>query len=230
MAVTFDAVGTGKDPGAGVASPQTLTTLTVGALTNRAIVAQIAWVTTPPAGLTVKWDSAGTPQSLTQIISHAGVNGQTVQLWGLVAPTSGNKTLQIAWTSGTTELMYNAASWSGVDQTGGATSFPNSTFATGNNANATVGVTSATGNAVMSVTAAGTLQAINSVSATQTMLLHGIGNLEGGGSRAAGAATVTVTGTYAGTDQWVIIGTDILTFNAAVKPTGPFVTSRPDLP
>ncbi len=215
MAVAFDAVGTGFDSIAGAASPQSFTTLTVGSGTNRALVAQLAWLAAAPAGLTVKWDSAGTPQSCTLIKSQAGVNGQTVQLWGLVAPTSGNKTLQVAWSSGTVELMIQGTSWTGVDQTGGVTTFPNSTSATGNNATATVNVTSASGNATMACCVAGSLQAISSVNNTQSYLLHGHGNLESGGNRAAGAASVTMSGTYAGTDQWAIVATDILAFATA---------------
>lgn len=219
MAVAFDAVGTAFNSINGASSPQDNTSLTVGAGANRGLVAQVVFVGAAPAGTTVTWDPAGTNQALTLIKTAASVNGQTTQLYGLVAPTSGNKTLRVAWTTGTSSVMIQGVSWTGVDQTGGVTSFPHSTSATGNSSAASVAVTSAVGNAVMSCTAAGTLQVISSVSATQTFLLHGNGNYEAGGSRAAGAATVTVTGTYAGTDQWVIIGTDILASGGAAVDT-----------
>lgn len=225
MAVSFDAIGTGVDSITGQSSPFTLTTLTVGTGNQRALVVQIAWLAAAPAGLTVNWDSAGTPQACTLIKSQAGVNGQTVQLWGLLAPTSGNKTLSVAWSAGTTELMLQAAAWTGVDQTSTAVAFPNSTSATGNNATATVNVTSAINNATMACCVAGSLQAISSVNNTQTFLLHGHGNLEAGGNRAAGAASVTMSGTFAGTDQWAIVATDILA--AAAGGNVPGLTHRP---
>lgn len=212
MAVTFDAVGTQFQSISGAVSPLDVTAvtfaLTVGVGANRALVVQVCFrdaITVP----VVTWDQGGTNQNVPLILSRQTANGQIACVFGLVAPTSGNKAIRVAWTGGATELSIQAVSWTSVDQTGGATSFPNATSAVGNNAAATVDVTSAVGDAVMSAVVCGSLQALNSVSATQTLLTHGTGVIEAGGSRAAGAATVTVTGTLAGTDQWAIVGTSI---------------------
>lgn len=205
--VHLDAVATAVDTAS--VTTKDLTTLTVGTGTNRALVLQITWTGVPTA-ISVKWDPATTNQTVTQItLASTTTNSQTVALYGLVAPTSGNKTLRASWT-GSQEVMMQAVSWTGVDQTGGATSFPHGTSAAGNNASPTVNITSATNNMAMSVVAAGTAQSVTAVSVTQTFLTHGIGSLEGGGSWTYGATTVTATGTLSGTDRWVITGTDIL--------------------
>lgn len=206
MAVALDAQGTQKS-GAGVTT-LSLTTFTVGTGTDRAIGVELI-SKTALTSLVLQWDSAGTPQTVALVKSQASVNGQVAALYGLVNPTSGNKTLKATWT-GSNEACMNIVAVTGADQTGGATTFQNSAAATGNSSAPSVSVTSAVGNFCMSAVATGSLQGINSVSAIQVMLFHGAGTIEGGGSRAAGAASVTMTGTLAGTDQWAIVGMDIL--------------------
>lgn len=232
MAVAFDAIGTQFDSIAGASSPVDIAAatfaLTVGSGTARALTAEVVFLgtVTNPAFI---WDQGGTNQSATLITSKAGVNGQFACLFGLINPTAGNKAARVTWTGGTTEVTVQAESWTNVDQTGGVTSFPNASGATGNSNSASVGVTSAVGNWTVSAAVAGSLQAISSVSATQTFLIHGHGNIECGGSRATGSASNTMTATFAGTDQWAIVGMDILASGAPTKPTGPFPTFRPDL-
>lgn len=217
---TFDACGT----------LQTCTTSpcdvsgTVGAGANRAMVAMIGFVHNTATSVSLTWDNGGTNQAMTAVTNAAAqtasVDHQTVTLYGLVAPTSGAKTLRAAWTTNQ-EMYLQECSWSGVDQTGGTTTFAHGASATGNSNTPSLGVTSATSNATMSGIVNGTSQAINSVSATQTYLFHGVGAIEGGGSRAAGAATVTMTGTLSGTDQWAEVGVDLVRF------TGGGSTSTP---
>lgn len=216
--VTFDAAGTGKETTN--ATSATFTTLTVGTGSNRALVAQLAFLgrskTTAPTNITVTWDSGGTNQAMTLItnLSDSTTSSHHVYLYGLVNPTSGNKTLSVSWT-GTYDLDEQAVSWTGVDQTGGATSFPNATSNSGTSNSASVVITSATGDAVMDVIATGYSFALNSVSATQTFKIAGAGSIESGGSRAAGASTVTQTGSIAGSDKWIVVGTDIKAASAA---------------
>jgi hypothetical protein len=216
MAVTFDAVGVSTTGKAGVTvTTVSLTDLTVGTNSQRALVIQVLFLGTAgggsaPTGVAWNWDATGTPQALTQIGTNTtSGNGQIVQLWGLVNPTSGNKTLTGTWTNNQ-EVDLQAVSWWGVDQTGGTTSFAHFNSATGSSATPSVTVTSAVGNAVMAVMVAGTAVGINSVDNTQTFLYHGSGSIEGGGNRAAGAASVVLTGTYAGSDLWAIAGVDIV--------------------
>lgn len=225
--VAFDAVGAtaaGKS-GVGVTTVD-LTDLTIGAGSNRALVIQVAFIGTAgggsaPTGVTWNWDQTGTPQALTQIgTDTTTANGQIVQLWGRVNPTSGNKTLRGSWTN-SQEVVVQAVSWTGADQTGGTTTFAHFTSATSGAATttpATVDITSATGNAVMAVTVGGTNVAVGAVNNTQTFLYHGSGNIEAGGNRADGAATVTMNCTWPGGERWVIAGVDIVAAGGAAAP------------
>jgi hypothetical protein len=154
MAVAFDAKGTADATGNGATSKD-LTVLTItGALSNSALVAQVGFSLQTVASVTLAWDNAGTPQSMTQITAANGTGTVArAELWGLIAPTSGNKTLHAAWT-GASDVYLQAASWSGVDQTGGATSFAHSTSATGtttgnNITHNSITITSAVNNATM---------------------------------------------------------------------------------
>ena len=208
MSVAFDANATADSTANGVTSINHAN-LTIGSGSNRALVAQILWDNTTAPTATVKWDNAGTPQTMTSITGAAkGNTNVNVQLFGLVAPTSGNKTLNAAW-SGARDVYLNGVSWTGVDQTGGATSFPHGTGGTGTSTTASTGaITSATGNAVMGVHGTSTAS-VNSMDNTQTFRDNVAANISGGGNRAAGAATVTLTATLSASAAWASAGTDI---------------------
>ena len=213
-AVAFDSVGTAADTSGTAASA---TNMTVGTGSNRAIVAQVTWFAAP-TGITVTWDPAGANQALTLIKAYTNSNGQMTALYGLVNPTSGtNKSLTANWT-GSTECIIQGVSWTGVNQSGGTTSFPNSTQNNGNNNSATITINSAVNNATMDSITTGFNSALNSVSATQTFLKHGSGSIESGGSRADGASSVTMTGAIAGTDVWGVVGTDIQAADVVISP------------
>lgn len=205
MAVTFDA-NSSANGRQGAGTTFDFTNLTVGSGTNRALVVQLQFGTNPGTISVANWDQTGTPQALTEIPNTAAdsAGGVSTRLFGLVNPTSGNKTLRFTWTTDT-EIFVNAVSWTGVDQTGGATSFPNGTNATGNSASASVTVTSAVGNAVMGVFGNG--NGITSVNNTQTFLDNSGINCAGG-NRADGAASVALTATLT-SDKWAASGTDI---------------------
>jgi hypothetical protein len=130
------------------------------------------------------------------------------QLWGLIAPTSGAKTLKVTWV-GTSDIVINCTSWTGVNQTGGTTTFPHGTSGTGTNTIPTLTVTSATGNAVM-VTASGSAYPFTGPSQTQTFLETGGSSVNTSGQRAAGATTVISTWSAGANGLWVEVGTDIL--------------------
>jgi hypothetical protein len=147
------------------------------------------------------------------------------ELWGLIAPTSGNKTLNAAWT-GASDICVQAVSWSGVDQTGGATSFAHSTSATGSTTGGpsthnTITITSAVNNATMD--AASGIATFNSAGQTSTYIDNTPTNISGAASRAAGAATVTHTWNCTSTpaDPWVSVGVDIVASGAAATVTYP---------
>lgn len=125
MAVVVDAVGTETHTAPGTSA--TYTGITVGSGANRALVVAIVWGTGTgdPTGRSVTWDSGGTNQAMTEIVFRGTGGNTSVGIYGLVAPTSGNKTLAVSWTV-SNESFIGAISFTGVDQTGGATSFPNS--------------------------------------------------------------------------------------------------------
>ena len=206
--VVLDAVISAPATGSSIATLST-TNLTVGSGTNRALVVELLFeATTAPTSITVTWDSGGTNQAMTQIATKVDVSTTlTAQLWGLVAPTSGAKTLKASWTNSAAAAM-GAVSWTGVNQTGGATSFPKSTNANGSTSPATVAVTSVTNNAVMdavAVAAGGTITAGNQTQVFKSALTA----LNAAGQRAAGAASVTMSWTLSTGLSWAIVGTNI---------------------
>src|SRR5262245_30305404 len=128
MAVVFDANAT-ADVTSNAVTSITSSNLTVGSGSNRALICQILWsgtVTSP----TINWDQLGTPQAMAAITGAGATNTVRAEVWGLVAPTSGAKQIKAAWTT-SRDVVLNHLSYTGVDQTGGATSFPHGTSNTG---------------------------------------------------------------------------------------------------
>src|SRR6185503_16585543 len=132
LTVTFDANATADVTANGVTSI-TSANLTVGSGSNRALVVQLGFSLQTLSALAVTWDFGGSAQACA-VVPNAAANRSTTpgrsELWGLVNPISGAKTLKAAWT-GSSDVVMNAVAWRNVDQTGGATSFPHGTSATG---------------------------------------------------------------------------------------------------
>jgi hypothetical protein len=134
-----------------LATSQNYTGLTIISGSNTVLVVSVGWDigggAVTPTGLSVVWDSGGSNQALTRIItSDPGTHtGYHTELWGLVAPMVGNKTLALSWTTTAHPFIVGIA-FDGVDQTGGATSFPGSVSAL---SGTTVTVSSATSDIVM---------------------------------------------------------------------------------
>jgi hypothetical protein len=106
-------------------------TFTVGAGSNRALVVALCTESvtgSAPTAPTCRWDSTGTNQSMT-LITTMSDNRDThdckIFLFGLVAPTSGLKTLDISGCNANTDFVFAYISFTGVDQTGGTTTFKN---------------------------------------------------------------------------------------------------------
>src|ERR1700674_83973 len=72
----------------------TSTQFTVGSASNRALVVTVAFAGATSAQ-TATWDSGGTNQAM----SVHSTNGGLTVIFTLVAPTSGNKTLSVSWTT-----------------------------------------------------------------------------------------------------------------------------------
>jgi hypothetical protein len=106
---------------------------------NLAITVWVAWFSdgSLPTGVTVTYDPGGAAQAMTQIGSVSVTNG-IGRLYGLVAPGTigAGKTVQISWTN-SASVAAVACAWTGVNQTGGVTSFANYTSAAGNSVTVT---------------------------------------------------------------------------------------------
>ncbi len=121
-------------------------TMTVGMGPNPGLLASVTLQKTGVSGLTVTWDNGGTNQPMTLLGSTSDAsNGGTVYLYGLVAPTSGAKTLHAAWT-GTSDVVLAGISFINVSQIGGAASFANFTSTIGTSNPAAVTQTALAGN------------------------------------------------------------------------------------
>lgn len=214
--VVFDANATAPTQGSAIAGATgvTLTTLTVGVGTNRGLIVQLGFSLTTISGVTIVWDSGGTNQTVTAITGAAcnGSGGNVrAMLAGLVAPTSGAKTLKVTWT-GTSDVELNALSWTGVDQTGGVTSFPHGTCVNGASSVPSVTITSAVNNATVE-TNTNDFILETTPSKTQTYADATPATIAGAGSRAAGAASNVHSWGDSATN-WAAAGTDILAASA----------------
>lgn len=183
--------------------------LTVGAaLSNSAIGVIAIFDTLTVSNAAFHWDSAGTNQLLTNLGSKAAASGAgVIVLAGGVAPTAGNKNLHATWT-GSAEITLFILCFTGVDQTGGATSFPNFLGAAATSAAPTVTITSASGDAVFGglVCAAAAPTSGNS---TNLFNNGGAVNTNNSGGEVAGAATVAFAGALSASDPWAIAGVDV---------------------
>lgn len=188
------------------------TNLTItGGLTNSAMVCQINLSLQTPTSEVVSYDLVGANQLMTLIVARNTSSGTgRAELWGLINPVAGNKSVKYTGV-GTSDVDINCVSWQGVDQTGGATSFPNSTSAIGTSAAPSVTITSAVGNATMDSTVNDT-STLSAPTKTQTFIDNTPASISGGGSRAAGASpNVVHAWTLAiGTSNWASVGTDLL--------------------
>lgn len=107
--VTIDAQSTNNNS-TGAGSPITHTSMTVG--TGTSLLAFVSWnannTTTAPTGRQVNWDSTGTNQLMTELVTVDDTTNNLcfLAIYGLLNPTPGNKTLRIAWSGG-------MANWTG---------------------------------------------------------------------------------------------------------------------
>lgn len=214
MAVVVDATGT-ADSTATNGTSFNYTGITVGSGSNRALI--FILVTSNAGGnfatgATATWDSGGTNQAMTVIKSQQATgdnNLGVVWIFGLRNPVAGNKTLAVAWTNANGHGAC-AISFTGVDQTSDAIAFPNSNSATATSGGLSLAITSAAGNIPITGATAGTISAPN-----QTQIfLDTVAIDDGGGQRAAGAASVTFTWTN-GATQWAMAGCDVFASGSA---------------
>lgn len=148
FAVTVNATGSEKFQALGASL--SYTGITVAAGTNTALLCVLqraAGVLDVTAGVSFTWDSGGTNQAMTQLATANFMSIQLAQIWGLRAPTTGNKTLAVAWTNAAADNFVACVAFDHVLQTNDGAAFPHTTS---NNAGASnVAVTSVSGNVVV---------------------------------------------------------------------------------
>lgn len=219
--VAFDAAAIGVAVGSGITGGSSF--LTVGTGANRALVAYITLLASgaAPTGVTAVWDSGGTNQSMTLIDSFTnasdfGASPQLVLMFGLVAPTSGNKTLTISWTN-SANYSIGAASFTGASQVGGTTTFANATHTQDVTGTSTTATSTITSTATSIATAQFLTQATaDSVSDTQ-LWLNSNPAFSTSANYKTGAASVSLTAdlTTSGGSKWMSQGVSIAPAAAA---------------
>ena len=194
-AAAVDMVGTySYSTLAGSNSNSSLTVSSTGA--NYALVVQltITYTTASPiSAIGVTWNSVGMTLIQSATVTGVGPGGVRTlysSLWGLTAPASGNKTAAASWTGSAIESFLEPVSFTGVNQTGGTTSFPNAVSGSAASGNPSVSVTSKTGDIV--IDDAATDFSYSSGSGTNTYNDNGSYD-NGMGQYAAGAASVTMS-------------------------------------
>lgn len=165
----------------------------------------LAWIHTTAA--TSAFTAAWGAQSMTLLTS--AVNGNTkVQLFGLLAPSSGFNGVNLTWT-GSSNFVACCISFFGTATDTLANAFTNATTNTGSGTSATVTITGGvSGNiSVAGVTGAGAT--ITSITATSsTGVFADSTNFAAGGARAPSTASVAWTGTIA-SGAWAICAVDV---------------------
>ncbi len=227
MAVAVDAVSSAATQSGASVTTFTHTNLTVGAsLSNGALIFGVAFetaVTSP----TAHWDSTGTNQLMTLLgtVNVVGGANETIALFGLRNPTSGNKTFSTSWTTATGCTVFGI-SFTGVDQTSDAAAFKNVNSAHATSTAPSVTITSATGDIVVAWFAHDNGSADFS-SLNNTTLYNGSGVNDGAANRAAGAASVAMSAVLTVSDFWAAIGVDVAAAGAGAafmaRPTKPIL-------
>lgn len=200
MAVAFDAqIGTATDT---TNTSFSNTTLTIGAISNAVLLVFLSW-TSNPGTVTVTWNGV----ACTLIGSQTTSDGAVSQMYGLINPATGNKTLAVTSTN-SVELIMTAGSFSGADQGAVSTTFAHVTSAALSTANPSTVVTSAVGNftAAMMTTKSG-VPSGNKTSFTN-FPFSGAGAINADDQRTTGAATVTYAWTH-GATAWATMACDI---------------------
>ena len=228
MAVTVDATATlASSPNTAVTTI-TNSSLTVGAGATALLAILVTdGFTTNPTSIVVKWDNAGTPQTMTSVASRQSTNSNILlNLYGLVNPTAGNKNLTATWTTGV-PAMLDAISFNGTITTSVATAFLHAATNLGTSGSPSQPLTSAVGN--IAVACEGSTGTITSLIATGSTSIFNstfgssFGNFGCAASWAPGAASITFTGSPTST-EWDTAGVDIVAAPVAVAVAWPRAT------
>lgn len=223
MAIALDATGTGYSTRyASVTSVSYtgLTTTVATTTTNGAIVVCIINEVGSPGASTVKWDPTGANQSFTQIGQASDTSGNYyITYWGLVGPTTyGNKTIAITQTNAPPTTQVAAISLTGVNQTGGTSSFAGFTSNAPASASttATVTISSSTNDLVLAAAFVASNGSGNLSAPNQTLIFDDNTNQVWGWQYASGASSVTSSWTISASYTYAAIAVNVLPASSVV--------------
>lgn len=178
-------------------------THTTGALDNGILVVSVAMRTNTPSVRSVTYNG----HNLTKLERSARSNA-AAELWYLVGPPEGTGTVTVRL-SASVRFAASASTFEHVD---GTTPFGTAVAATGSSQEATLDVSSATGELVIDVlskqvsTEDITADGSQSTRWTQVTTSSATNNLRAGGSTKAGEATTTMSWTWPTTDRaWALL-------------------------
>ena len=195
MSVAFQAKSAATSIFEGVTSFNK-TNMTVSAGTNRALLVFLNFASgiNFPGTVSMAWNVQG----MTLIDSFDGSWGgqfQTVQLWGLVNPAVGTLTLSANWAN-TADVIVECISVTGALQTGGTATFAGAGHTEGFSVDEiSQVVASATGDLAVGHFANGRRVFTSTNNTNIFIATAGAGAQQAAGNYAAGAASVTMTGT-----------------------------------
>jgi hypothetical protein len=196
--------GTHSSSASGTTYDYTGLTIT-GGLTHSAMALVIFVENANVSGMSVTWDNGGTNQSMTQVGTILHASDKQIFLFGLVAPTSGNKTAHLAWT-GTAQVTVFAMSFSGVNQSSVASAFVNFNSGTFTGTSLSLTITSAANDVAVCFAQTD----VNAGTLNQTVLFQdGLVFWFESGQDGPGAATVTFTGSASLTSS-IALGCDVV--------------------
>jgi hypothetical protein len=175
-------------------------------------------------GLTVNWDFGGTPQAMTQAATAVSGSTGVAYAYALIAPHAGTLGLQVTWTGGTSrEIVMFLISFTGVDQTGGATSFQGVTNNSGGSASnpATTGtITSGANDGMCGVFIDDNTASSGTVSDTAIDVFQARSNYDSNANYALALGNHALTCTWNASCNWAAAGINFASASAATTLIG----------
>lgn len=201
-AVTVDQLQSASvDTSIGVTSFNYNNQTITGGLTNPALVVILTQSNTSPVtGLTLIWDAGGTNQSMT-LLAHQPLGIAETYIFGLLNPTSGNKTLAVSWTNAS-QFIIGSISLSHVS------AFANPTSNTGTSTTATNNTVTSQINDLV-INGWSTPQVFTTVYSGTAIYTNNGGNAwDGASSYDPGATSVTPTAGINVSSAWIAVSID----------------------
>lgn len=221
MAVAFDNVGT-PTATATVSGTTGLsdTSLTVSNSGNMCVMYLVSFFQqfALPSGTTAVWDSGGANQTMTLIkdAGNSNGNGCYVAVFGVIAPTTGSGlTFKISGWTGSLGVSIIGASFSGVNQTGGVTTWNHTSARTNGATSSGVSSNACTTTSIDAVIGGGSSQTANNSYTSIDGTSLGVAKTASGASslygnyEVGGTVSFTSTATVSPADFWAAVAVNM---------------------